>query len=461
VRLFAKRKFVWLAGIGLLVVGIVITAVLLLHKTVTLSVDGESRRVSTYALTVGGLLQAEGIALDPADTIIPAVHHWLNHGETVMVEHAVPVLITADGKTHALLTADRRPIELLTQAGVALQSGDVLLSGGLSILPGDQLPRAASLYLQVRRAVTFTLQSESGEETLHSAAATVSEALWQSGIVLYAADRLHPAPGAPLTAGLTVTLQRSRAVTIRTAAGEIHTRTAAATVGETLAEAHLPLQGLDYTQPAAASPLPADGLIRLVRVQESVLVEQTPLPFETDYQPVDTLELDNQTVVQAGAYGITARRVRVRNEDGVEVGRQVEGEWVALQPQSYIIGYGTKIVMHTLSTPDGTIEYWRAMQFWVTSYHPSAAGGNITASGKPVRKGLVGVDTNYIPFGTMMYVPGYGSAEAADTGRISGRWLDLAYSDDEYVAWHQWVTVYFLWPPPAFVPWTIPPPSRY
>jgi len=73
----------------------------------------------------------------------------------------------------------------------------------------------------------------------------------------------------------------------------------------------------------------------------------------------------------------------------------------------------------------------------------------------------VGVDTNYIPFGTMMYVPGYGSAEAADTGRISGRWLDLAYSDDEYVAWHQWVTVYFLWPPPAFVPWTIPPPSRY
>ena len=133
--MFAKRKLVWLAGIGLLVVGIVITAVLLLHKTVTLSVDGESRRVSTYALTVGGLLQAEGIALDPADTLSPAVHHWLNRGETVTVEHAVPVLITADGKTHTLLTADRRPVELLAQAGVALQSGDVLLSGGLPIAP--------------------------------------------------------------------------------------------------------------------------------------------------------------------------------------------------------------------------------------------------------------------------------------------------------------------------------------
>jgi len=133
--------------------------------------------------------------------------------------------------------------------------------------------------------VTFTLISESGVETLRSAAATVSEALWQSGIVLYAADRLQPASGAPLTAGLTVTLRRSRVVTIRTAAGEIHTRTAADTVGEALVEAHLPPQGLDYSQPPVASPLPVDGFIRLVRVQESALVEQTPLPFETNIRP--------------------------------------------------------------------------------------------------------------------------------------------------------------------------------
>jgi resuscitation-promoting factor RpfB len=370
-------------------------------------------------------------------------------------------LITADGKTHSIFIVERRPAELLAQAGLALQTGDLLLSNGQPVSPGDSLPRAAVLNLQIRRAATFTLETDQGAETLRSAAGTVGEALWQSGIVLYAADRLEPGASTPLIAGLTVRLQRSQPVTIRTAAGVIQTRTAAATVGEALAEAHLPLQGLDYTQPPAASTLPADGLIRLVRVQESVLVEQTPLPFETLSQPVDTVELDSQTVVQAGAYGITARRVRVRNEDGVEVGRQLEGEWVALPPQDHIIGYGTKIVMHTLSTPNGTIKYWRALQFWVTSYHPSEVGGNITASGKPVRKGLVGVDTNYIPFGTMMYVPGYGYAEAADTGRISGRWLDLAYSDAEYIPWHDWVTIYFLWPPPAFVPWTIPPPSHY
>jgi hypothetical protein len=28
-------------------------------------------------------------------------------------------------------------------------------------------------------------------------------------------------------------------------------------------------------------------------------------------------------------------------------------------------------------------------------------------------------------------------------------WIDLAYSDDDWVAWHGYVTVYFLTPVPA------------
>jgi 3D (Asp-Asp-Asp) domain-containing protein len=56
-----------------------------------------------------------------------------------------------------------------------------------------------------------------------------------------------------------------------------------------------------------------------------------------------------------------------------------------------------------------------------------------------------------------MYVPGYGQALAADTGGgIQGRMIDLGYLDEDYVSWHQWVKVYFLWPPPENVVWTIP-----
>jgi len=63
----------------------------------------------------------------------------------------------------------------------------------------------------------------------------------------------------------------------------------------------------------------------------------------------------------------------------------------------------------------------------------------------------VAIDRSLIPFGTRMYVPGYGQAEAADVGGgVHGRWIDLGYDDGNFINWHQYVTVYFLTPvPPA------------
>jgi len=223
-----------------------------------------------------------------------------------------------------------------------------------------------------------------------------------------------------------------------------------------LVEVNLTVQGLDYSLPDPSSPIPASGVVQVVRVSEDVLVEQAPLEFETQHQPVNDLALDSQSIVQAGEYGLTARRVRVRYEDGVEVSRQVEDEWVAREPLPRIIGYGTLVTMQTEVVDGVTIEYWRKLEMYATSYHPSSVG-NTTASGLPLQKGVAAIDRNFIPFFTRMYVPGYGEAIAADIGGgIIGRWIDLGYSDNDYVPWHQWVTVYFLWPPPENIVWIIP-----
>jgi 3D (Asp-Asp-Asp) domain-containing protein len=54
-----------------------------------------------------------------------------------------------------------------------------------------------------------------------------------------------------------------------------------------------------------------------------------------------------------------------------------------------------------------------------------------TASGLPVRKGVVAVDPSVIPLGTRMHVPGYGKAIAADVGvAIKGRIIDLWMPND-------------------------------
>jgi uncharacterized protein YabE (DUF348 family) len=464
--------------LGLLIALLLAATCLLiwLHKTITIVVDDQPQRVTGFALTVGGALQTAGIPLGAADLLQPPVDTWLSESLTITLEHAAAVQIAADGKLINFISPARTPSDLLAAGGVALHAGDVLLFNGAPISLADPLPQAGAYSLQVLRSTTIHLQISGGSldgvnldgdsldgvsRPITTTASTLGQALWDVGIRLHVADLLTPSFDSPLTPGLSARLLASRPITIQTADGNFTRRSAAATVGEALAEAGLAPQGLDYTLPAADAVLPADGSIRLVRVREEVLIEQTSLPYASDWQPVDDLELDQRTLVQPGEYGIQASRVRLRYEDGVEISRTVESQWQAKAPVNEIVGYGMQIVMHTLDSPDGPVNYYRALQFWATSYAPKQLGGSSrTASGQTVRKGLVGVDLAYIPLGTLLYIPGYGFAEAADTGRISGRWIDLGYSDDDYESWHQWVTVYFLWPP-GYVPPVIPPPLRY
>jgi uncharacterized protein YabE (DUF348 family) len=428
-----------------------------IRKTVTLNIDGISRPITTYDLTVGSLLHSHQISLSPSDELSPSQDAWLKNGETITLSRAIPVQVWVDGEINSLYSTDRLPSLLLTQAGVQLQPADLLLSNGQPIGLAQAFPdNSQSISLQVIRSKFFTFTINGKQQSINSTDPTLGAALWSAGFHLFVADQLSPPASTPLEPSLTASLDSSRQVTIQTQVGDITVRTAAHTVAEALQDAHLSPQGLDYSLPAQDKPIPLNGKIRLVRVTEQVLVEQTPIPFETQYQPDSNLELDNQSIIQPGEYGLSAQRVRLRFEDGVEASRNVESEWVAKTPQPRIIGYGTLLVMHTTVVDGVQIQYWRAVSMYATSYHPSEVG-DTTASGLPLKKGVAAVDRSLVPFYTQLYIPGYGEAIAADIGgAVIGRWIDLGYSDDDYVPWHSWVTVYFLWPPPDNIVWIIP-----
>jgi uncharacterized protein YabE (DUF348 family) len=380
----------------------------------------------------------------------------------------LPIITIIDNdKVITLRTEERVPSMILKQAGITLNPHDRLLLNGLPTrldqpitnLPTSNLPIINyPITLQTRHAVTLTLRMPNGEHELQTSAFTIGEAIQEASISLHAADKYDAPLNAPISKS-PVSLSLTHNITINSHGKTTQFLSSAQTVGEALAEAGIPLIGLDYSIPAENDPIPSDGQIRVVHISESVLLAQKPIPFESELQASADVPIDQTQIMQPGETGLAVQRIRIRYEDGKEVSRLTEDETTVRPPMKRILAYGTKIEVK-MSTVDGVnIEYWRAVQMYATAYSPCRSGSDRcysgTSSGKSLRKGMIGLRYSWylIMQGQQLYIPGYGFGSVEDVcGGCTGKpWIDLGYSDADFQPWHSWVTVYFLTPVPANV----------
>lgn len=234
----------------------------------------------------------------------------------------------------------------------------------------------------------------------------------------------------------------------------------ATTVGEALLDLGIPLQNLDRSIPAEHEPLPEDRQINIQRVNETVSVAIEEILHESEYVEDPNTPLDQMSVIEPGRDAIFAARERVKLENGEVIWQESPIQWQASEAKDGLMGVGTKIEVQTALVDGQTLEYWRKVSVYATSYSPCKSGVDRclygTASGLPVEKGIVAVTVDWFLAmrGQRVYIPGYGYGVIADTGGgIPGTpWIDLAYSDDEYVSWGTWTTMYFLTPVPAWAP---------
>jgi uncharacterized protein YabE (DUF348 family) len=308
--------------------------------------------------------------------------------------------------------------------------------------------------------VSLTIHTPDSEKQVRSSGFTIGEALQEASLWLRAGDKINAPLNSPITnSPVTIYQFPSRELTVTAGQKTITFVSSAQTVGEALAEAGIPLTGLDYSQPADHEPLPSDGQIRVVHVTESMQLAQKPIPFESELQASADVPLDQTQILQPGETGLTVQRIRIRYEDGEEISRLTEDETVVRPPKTRILAYGTKIEVKTATVDGVNLEYWRAVQMYATSYSPCRSGTDQcysgTSSGKSLRKGMVGLRYSwYLAMqGQQLYIPGYGFGSVEDVcgGCIGRPWIDLGFSDNNFEPWHSWVTVYFLTPVPANV----------
>jgi uncharacterized protein YabE (DUF348 family) len=386
---------------------------------------------------------------------------------TACQNNGIPVTILADDQVQSVLSKGQTPAQILSEAKITLEPNDCVFYLGLQVSPDSALPDADAYTLIVRRANLLSLVIPDGQESFPTCAQTVGQALSEHGYTLYASDRLDPPANTPIETSITVTYQPSIALEITSDGKQIQARSAAPNVGQALAEAGIPLVGLDFSNPSEKAPIPDDGKIQITHVVETVSLMEKSIPFTTRTEPSADLELDHQELIQGGEPGLAVSRIRLRSEDGLQVSQKTESESIVRPPQDRIMGYGTKIVIRTTVVDGNTIEYYRALSLFSTSYSPCQSAtpdGSCsygTASGLPVQRGTVAmVYSWYLAFGfDRLYIPGYGYATVGDVGGGppgNNFWVDLGWTDADYQPMSGWTTVYFLTPVPQNLVYILP-----
>lgn len=459
--------------------------------SVRIIVDGTARVLRTNQTSVANVLRDAGVKTWPQDRIIPPMDTPIEDGDAIRVDHARPVVVNVDGRTIQTRSLKSAPADIVTDLGFALSPYDKLIVDGqpaasvsqpveaasssagrlMAASLSNRSPREASLStprsITVQRAMTLNVRTNgTASVTLRTTAPTIGEALREAGMTLYLADRVSPDLSTPVSEGQAVNIEPAVPVTILADGRHLRTRTHRKTVSEALAEVGVPLEGQDYTDPAPSAPLKSDMTIRVVRVVETFRIEQEPVPFEIQWLPDPEMEVDTRSLKQSGENGVLQKRIRVHYEDGQEVSRQLDDSGVIRDPKNKIISYGTKIVIRTLDTPTGPVEYWRRIRMLATAYSASTAGTSKEASyygrtrlGWQMRFGIVAVDPSVIRLGSQVYVPNYGVGDAGDTGSaIKGRRIDLGFDDEDSRVWqwYRWTDVYLLTPVPDNVSYVIP-----
>lgn len=170
------------------------------HKTVELDVDGEIVEVSTFAGSVAGLLDEQGVTVGERDVVAPGADVTLLSGDDVVVRHASALVVVVDGRETTVWTTELNADDALR--ALAARSGDDVRivasrSGGRTDLPIRLADGTVDVVADGR-----TRQTDGGRTLAETLAAL------DIGIGEYDRVQVHRAVSAEGGARLTVLVQR-------------------------------------------------------------------------------------------------------------------------------------------------------------------------------------------------------------------------------------------------------------
>lgn len=252
---------------------------------------------------------------------------------------------------------------------------------------------------------------------------TVSQFLKDQNVRLDKEDKLNRDKTALIEDGMNISVTRSFPVAVRSQ-GEVSLITVTGgTVGDALRESGVNFDAEDELNYLSFEDLePGMKIVHTDVVTEYTTAKRAITHKEKVVYDEDVYNDTDPVIIQHGEDGSKNVTQRVIIKDGVEVSREIVNQIIITPATDEIIKKGSKIHYQTKLTgeyriyrkaPTAGKDGWVEMKMdYITAY----CTGSRTSTGKRPKLGTIAVNTYYIPYGTEIYVPGYGYGTAQDTG---------------------------------------------
>ncbi|MCI8629316.1 MAG: hypothetical protein HFE57_07440 [Firmicutes bacterium] len=185
-----------------------------------------------------------------------------------------------------------------------------------------------------------------------------------------------------------------------------------------------------------STELTKNMVIDLTSITEKKTTKTETIAYDTEIRENPDLEEGKEKVLQEGEDGELSIITKENYSGAKLISSEVVGELVTKEAKNKIIERGTKkeelpIVELKKEPANVTVSAAgnNSLNVVATGYTPGDPGcTGITYTGTKASRGTIAVDPKVIPFGTKLYIPGYGYGVAADTGgAIKGNKIDLCY----------------------------------
>ena len=178
-------------------------AAIAMNKSVTVDIDGEAHQVSTYADTVGEVLEDEGIAVGAHDALSPSPAAAIGDDGKIVLQRGRQLHLTIDGDKRELWVRS-------TTVGEALQQLNLSTEGAkLSHDENHEIP-LNGMALEVKTLKNITLfDGGNAPKAMKTTAVTAAELLKDLKLSLGPEDTITPAGDLKITNGAEIRITRN------------------------------------------------------------------------------------------------------------------------------------------------------------------------------------------------------------------------------------------------------------